>query len=195
MPRPPDPELEGRILRAAELLWRRGGDRTLSMRAVARGARTNTPAVYRRFKNRQDLLRALLLRIAVRTRQEFDQGKTVEQMAEVYLDAAMRRPHEYRLFYSHAGTLSPKKGRGKPRPIRESRPNFAYLEQRLAKRLGGLPQDHTQLALALWATLHGTAMLLLSGSIPDGHEEALRQACRTVVNRMMEWAVVARAQK
>jgi len=188
MPRPPDPKLEERILRAAEVLWRRGGDRTLSMRAVAHAARTNTPAVYRRFKNRQDLMRALLLRIAVRTRQQFEQGKTVEQMAEVYLDSAMHRPHEYRLFYSHAGTLSPKKGQGGPRPIRESRPNFAYLEQRLAKRLGGSPEDHTQLALSLWATLHGTAMLLLSGAIPDGHEEALRQACRGVVKKMIESA-------
>jgi AcrR family transcriptional regulator len=188
MARPPDPELENRILRAAEILWRRGGERTLSMRSVARVAATNTPAVYRRFKNRQDLLRALLLRIAGRTRQHFEQGKTLEQMAEVYLDTAERMPHEYRLFYSYAGMLSPKKGRGEARPIRESRPNFAYLERRLAQELGGAAEDHTQLALAIWATLHGTAMLLLSRSIPEGHEEALRQACLSVVRTMVESA-------
>jgi AcrR family transcriptional regulator len=188
MPRPADPELEERILRAAEVLWRRGGDRTLSMRSVARVAATKTPAVYRRFKNRQELMRALLLRIAQRTRQHFDEGRTLQQMAEVYLDTAIRMPHEYRLFYSYAAALSPKKGRGEPPPIRESRPNFAYLEQRLAQALGGVAEDHTQLALAMWATLHGTAMLLLSRSIPEGHEEALRQACLGVVKKMVESA-------
>ncbi|PYP82066.1 MAG: TetR/AcrR family transcriptional regulator, partial [Blastocatellia bacterium AA13] len=55
MPRQPDPELEGRILHAADVLWRRGGEQALTMRAVAQAAGTNTPAVYRRFKNREDL--------------------------------------------------------------------------------------------------------------------------------------------
>ena len=33
------------------------------MRAVARAAGTNTPAVYRRFRDRDDILRAMLQRI------------------------------------------------------------------------------------------------------------------------------------
>ena len=67
MPRHADPDLEKRVLDAAQKLWRGGGDRTLSMRALARAARTNTPAIYRRFKDRKDILRALLLR--ARTKQ------------------------------------------------------------------------------------------------------------------------------
>jgi AcrR family transcriptional regulator len=188
MPRPPDPELEEKILRAAEVLWRRGGDRTLSMRSVARAAGTNTPAVYRRFKDRQDLLRALLLRIAARTRAYFEQGETVEQMAEAYIDSALRMPHEYRLFYTHGSALHPAKGHGTSRPIRELRPNFGFLEQLLARQLGGMPQDQTELALGVWAVLHGTTMLLLTKSIPQGHEEAMRQACRSVVRKMVERA-------
>ena len=50
MPRHPDPDLEDRILSAAQRLWTRGGEKSLTMRAVARAARTNTPAVYRRFE-------------------------------------------------------------------------------------------------------------------------------------------------
>ena len=38
MPRQPDPELEGRILHAADVLWRRGGEQALTMRAVAKAA-------------------------------------------------------------------------------------------------------------------------------------------------------------
>ena len=92
------------------------------------------------------------------------------------------------MFYTHARELSPPRGSGKPKPIRESRPNFRFVEQLLAKRLGGEAEDHTQLALAVWATLHGTTTLLLSKSIPDGHEEELRKACRAAMKTMLEGA-------
>lgn len=188
MPRQPDPDLEDRILKAAHVLWKRGGEKSLTMRAVARAARTNTPAVYRRFKDREDLIRGLLLHIAARIRRDFEAGETLEQMAEAYVDSAVQQPHDYELFYTHARQLSPKKGSGKARPIRESRPNFAFVEELLAGRLGGVPEDHTQLALAVWATLHGTTMLLLSKAIPEGHEEELRSACRSAMKTMIEGA-------
>jgi|SRR5580692_7742126 len=186
MPRHPDPDLEERVLRAADTLWKRGGEKALTMRAVAQAAGTNTPAVYRRFKDREDLIRGLLLRIAKRIRQQFEQGETMEQMAEAYVDCAIQMANEYELFYTHSRLMSPKKGRGAPRPIRESRPNFAFTEQLLAKRLGGSLDDHTQTALTLWGLLHGTSMLILSKSIPDGHEEALRAACRAGVKAVLE---------
>jgi AcrR family transcriptional regulator len=188
MPRQPDPDLEGRILKAAQVLWKRGGEKSLTMRAVARAAGTNTPAVYRRFRNRQALVRGLLRRIATRIREEFGASTTVEGMAEAYVNSALRDPHEYELFYTHSRWLSPPKGSGRLRPIRESRPNFGFVEQQLAERLGGQPEDHTQLALALWATLHGTTTLLLSKSIPEGHEEELRSSCRAAVKALLDGA-------
>ncbi len=184
MPRHPDPELEERVLHAAEVLWRRGGEHSLTMRAVARAAGSNTPAVYRRFKDREDLIRALLLRIAARLRRYFEQGETMDEMAEAYVEYALRMPHEYELFYTHGNLLTVKNGRG-VRPIRESRPNFGFVEQILAKQLGGQPENHTQLALEIWALLHGTAMLLLSRSIPEGHEDELKKACRAGVKALL----------
>jgi AcrR family transcriptional regulator len=186
MPRHPDPDLEERILKAAQVLWKRGGDKALTMRAVARVAGSNTPAVYRRFKDRQDLVRGLLLKIAGRVREQFAAGTTVEGMAEAYVDAALNEPHEYELFYSNSRWLSPPKGSGRLKPIRESRPNFGFVEEQLAARLGGRSEDHTQLALAVWATLHGTTTLLLSKSIPEGHEEELRAACRAAIKALLE---------
>ena len=184
MPRHPDPDLEERVLRAADGLWRKGGEQALTMRAVARAAGTNTPAVYRRFKNREDLIKGLLLRIAGRIREHFEQGGSLEKMAEAYVEYAVKTPNEYSLFYTYAALMSPRKGRGGTRPIRESRPNFAFAEQLLATRFGGSPEDHTQTALVLWALLHGTSMLLLSQSIP-GHENALREACRAGVRTVL----------
>src|SRR5271166_2436098 len=188
MPRQPDPDLEERILKAAQRLWKRGGDKALTLRAVARTAGTNTPAVYRRFKNRRALVRGLLMHTVSRIGRSFSSLETLEEIAETYVESALADPHEYELFYNYGRELSPPRGSGRPKPIRESRPNFALVERRLAERLGGSVEDHTQLALALWALMHGNTMLLLSKSIPEGHEEELRSACRAAVKSLLEGA-------
>jgi AcrR family transcriptional regulator len=185
MPRHPDPDLEDRILNAAHALWKRGGEKSLTMRAVARAAGTNTPAVYRRFKHRRDLLRGLIRRLQDDIRKRLQVAGSLEEMAETYLEYGLEHPHEYDLFYTHLRELSPRKGPGRLRPIGESRPNVAFAQQQMAQQLGGSPADHSRLALALWATLHGTTMMLLSRAIPEGHEGELRTACRTAVKALI----------
>jgi hypothetical protein len=106
-------------------------------------------------------------------------------MAEAYVEYALRKPHEYELFNSHARWLTPTKGPGRALPIRQSRPNFALTEERLGARLGGSRDDHTRLALALWALVHGTASMLLSQVIPEGHEAEMRSACRAAVKALL----------
>lgn len=185
MPRHPDPEVEQRILKAADALWKRGGERALTMRAVAQAAGTNTPAVYRRFKNRQDLIRALLLRMAGRLRSHFERGDNVEGMSAAYIDYALKSPYEYQLFLKHYRLLDGTTKRGPIRPIRESRPNFAFAEQAIAREFGGSPEEHSQFALMLWALLHGTVTLLLDKSVPEGHEEELLRASRAAVKTLI----------
>lgn len=185
MPRQPDPDLEDRIMKAAQALWKRGGDGALTMRAVARAAGSNTPAVYRRFKNRQVLIQGLLRRIVAEIREPLALAQSIEDFAEVYVEYALQRPHEYELFYSQVRWLSPPKGSGAARPIRESRPNFGLAEEILARQLGGAPGQHTRLALEVWALLHGTVTLLLSKAIPEGHGEELRRACLAAVKTLV----------
>ena len=139
MPRHPDPDLEERILKAADGLWRRGGARALTMRAVARAADTNTPAVDRRFKNREDLIKGILTRLGDRLRERFQRGKTLEEMADGYLQFAIENPHEYELFHTEAHLMNPPKKRALM-PIREFRPNFGFVEQVAARELGGRPE-------------------------------------------------------
>ena len=186
MPRQPDPDLEDRILTAAHALWKRGGEKALTMRGVARAAGTNTPAVYRRFNDRRALVQALVLRTVARLQQHFQAEEGVEGMIETYIEDALRVPHEYELFYTYGHELMPAKMAGRRREIRESRPTFAVVETQLATRLGGTPADHTRLALALWATMHGTVKLLLSKSIPEEQEPELRAACRAAVKTLIE---------
>jgi AcrR family transcriptional regulator len=183
--RPPDPDLENRILDAAQKLWRKGGTRALTMRAVARAADTNTPAVYRRFRDRRDLVRALLRR----SQQEFgailQTCRSVEEAAAAYLRHALARPHEYELFYQYISELSRPDTSGRAPSLKESRPNFVALERMLSEELGGAPQDHRRLALSLWALMHGTATLLLWKAVPPGQEPALRSAFTSVVRALL----------
>jgi len=164
MPRRPDPRLEDKILDAAQKLWKKGGEGALTMRAVAQAAKTNTPAVYRRFRDRDDILRALVQR----TRQEFgalaEQAASPEEAGEVYLDFALSHPHEYELFYQHEYELfysrsSSHKG-NKP-----GRPGVEIIKRKLAERFGGSPDDYTRLTVALWMLAHGAAMLLIAKTI------------------------------
>src|SRR5208282_3832409 len=101
MPRKPDPELEHRILNAAHTLWKRGGEKALTLRAVARVAGTNTPAVYRRFKDRKDLLLALLRHYQNELGDQFRNTHSIEDTAEVYIDYLVQHPHAYELLLTH----------------------------------------------------------------------------------------------
>ena len=101
MARPRDPNLEDRILKAARRLWKKEGQNSLTLRAVARIARTNTPAVYRRFPHRDDILRALLQQTKQEVFQQLTAASSVEDACERYLDFALSHPHEYELYYLH----------------------------------------------------------------------------------------------
>jgi AcrR family transcriptional regulator len=186
MPRQPDPDLQERILNAAQRLWKKGAEKTLTMRAVAKAAGSNTPAVYRRFRNRQDILRALLRRIQQDVGDALRPARSPEEVCECYLEYALSHPHEYELFYTHAYRLSPAARSGRTAPLREHRPAMALVEERLAERLGGSPAEHTRLSLALWTVAHGTAMILISRAIPDEHAAALRSVFSATVKSLID---------
>ena len=135
MPRQPDPHLQERILNAAQKLWKKGADETLTMRAVAQAAGTNTPAVYRRFRNREDILRALLRRIQQDVVSALQPCSCAEEACERYLEFAVSHPYEYELFYTHAYELSAAARSDHASPLREHRPTMQFMESKLAERL------------------------------------------------------------
>jgi AcrR family transcriptional regulator len=184
MPRQADPDLEKRVLDAAQKLWRGGGDRTLSMRALARAARTNTPAIYRRFKDRKDILRALLLRARTKQVEAIQSARSLEEAIDLYIDFALRNPWEYELYYlQEHEQLRPAVSRSP-----EIGPGFTWLQQQLADRLGGPPEAHASLALALWGLAHGTVMLLISKVVPPARAAELRTGCRDAIAVLLKRA-------
>ena len=165
MPRLPDPELEGQILDAAQKLWKQGGERALTMRAVAKAAGTNTPSLYRRFRDRDDILRGLLQRVRLEFAARLASASSPEEACERYLDFALSHPHEYELFYQHNYELyhSPRSRRAQVGPV--GRPARDAMRRKLKERLGGSPEQQEPLLTALWMLGHGAAMLLITKSV------------------------------
>ena len=167
MPPHADPALEKRILDAARKLWHRGGEKALTMRAVAAAARTTTPTVYGRFRNKREIMRELRMLV----RQElFEVLKTAEKPREIcerYISFAFAHPYDYRLLteswpLTHAGV--------------EPKPTSDLMKQRLAGLFGGKPGEYAGLTMALWAMLHGMVMLAISGRADKALQEEMRDA-------------------
>jgi AcrR family transcriptional regulator len=173
VPRRPDPDLEGKILDAAQKLWKKSGEKGLTMRAVAKAAGTNTPSVYRRFRDRDDILRALLQRIRLQIAARMESIRSPEEGCERYLEYALRHPHEYELFYQKQYELfySARSVRAGVKVV--ARPSRDAMKRALSKKLGGSPDDHGRVLIALQMLVHGAAMLLIAKAIlPRDSEEA-----------------------
>jgi AcrR family transcriptional regulator len=154
LPRHPDPDLEQRILDAASRLWARGGEKALTMRAVAKAAGTTTPTVYERYRHRDDILKALRLQTRKDLFAVLRRTSTLRQAIQRHLEFALGHTHAYEVLFD---------GVAKPPSLHEPWPSFNLMRERLAHRLGGTPREHTRLMLALWSLTHGAAMLIIRG--------------------------------
>ncbi len=173
MPRRPDPDLEGKILNAAQRLWKKGGETALTMRRVAQAAGTNTPAVYRRFRDREDILRALLQRIRLEIAAELAGISSPEEGCERYLDYALSHPREYELFFQKEYELFHSARSLRAGIKLTKRPVLDIMRLKVTEKLGGSPDDHDRLLVALRMLVHGAAMLLIAKAIlPKDVEEA-----------------------
>jgi len=179
VPRHPDPDLEQRILGAASRLWARGGEKALTMRAVAKAAGTTTPTVYERYRDRDDILRALRLETRRELFAAVSQTRTLRHAVERHLQFALEHGHGYEVLFD---------GVGKPPSLHEPWPTFNLMRDRIATRLGGKPRDHTRLMLAVWSLMHGTAMLIIRGNFEGVLRTQTVYACLDAFDAMLEAA-------
>ncbi|HEY6372483.1 MAG TPA: TetR/AcrR family transcriptional regulator [Candidatus Sulfotelmatobacter sp.] len=161
MPRHPNPDLEQRILGAASRLWARGGEKGLTMRAVAKAAGTTTPTVYERYRDRDDILRALRLQTRRELFAALSRTRTLREAFHAHLEFALEHSHAYEVLFD---------GVARPPSLHEPWPSFNLMRERVAKRMGGDPRQQTRVMLAVWCLMHGTAMLIIRG----GFEGVLR---------------------
>ena len=143
------------------------------MRRVAQAAGTNTPAVYRRFRDREDILRALLQRIRLEIAAELAGISSPEEGCERYLDYALSHPREYELFFQKEYELFHSARSLRAGIKLTKRPVLDIMRLKVTEKLGGSPDDHDRLLVALRMLVHGAAMLLIAKAIlPKDVEEA-----------------------
>jgi AcrR family transcriptional regulator len=186
MPRHADPDLEKRILDAAQKLWKKGGEKALTMRAVAAAARTTTPTVYQRFASRRAILVALLNRIQQEFLELIECCNSPEELFNHYIDFALDHPLEYELFFAHQDDLFHDIRRRRLPVSEEPRPGVELTKAKLASWMGGNADDYADLQLALWSLGHGTAMLLISKTARDGLAKQLRQTTSAAVSLLVK---------
>ena len=177
MPRTADAGLEARVLDAAYQLWSRRGEKALTMRAVARTAGTTTPTLYQRFRDKRDILELLRKRAQEIMFSYMRRAHSCEEFCLRYFEFALKHSNEYQLIHADWVVRLAKE---------EPRPSFELLKRSLADRLGGAPEQHAGLALALAALLHGTATLLLTKGVPERISRELRHACVAAFETLVE---------
>jgi AcrR family transcriptional regulator len=185
MPRKADARLEGRILEAAYHIWSRRGEHALTMRAVASASGTTTPTLYERFSNKDDLVSLLRRRARLNLFSAIKSSRTSVEVCRRVLDFFVAHPNDYRLITEDWALAFARK---------EHMPSFEFLKRRLSIQLGGKPEQHTLVALALVALLHGTATLLRSVNVHQRISRDFRQACISACASLIQAASAKKAR-
>jgi AcrR family transcriptional regulator len=180
VPRQPDPELEHHILDAASRLWARGGEKSLTMRAVAHAAGTTTPTVYERYHDRDDLLRALRLKTRSELFAALTRTRTLREAVQRQLEFSLEHSYAYEMLFD---------GVAQPPSLYEAWPSFNLMRDRIARRLGGTPRQHNRLLLALWSLMHGAAMLIIRGRFEGMLRIQTIHACLDAFDAIVDCAV------
>jgi len=184
MPRKADAGLEGRIVDVAYRLWSDKGEKALTMRAVAKAARTTTPTLYERFRDKHDLLDFLRERARRRLFAAIQPAKSAGQTCRLALAFVSRHGHEYRLLSSEWATRFAQQ---------KSMPSYQFLREKLADQLGGKPDDHARLALELIVLVHGTAMLRPENDEHRHIAAEFQNACLEACDALIELAAARSA--
>jgi len=171
--------LEQRILGAASRLWARGGEKSLTMRAVAKAAGTTTPTIYERYRDRDDILRSLRLETRRELYAALSRTRTLREAFQRYLDFALEHSRAYEMLFD---------GVAKPPSLHEPWPSFNLMRERMTERLGGSPRQHTRLMLAVWSLMHGAAMLIIRGGFEGVLRAQTAHACLDAFDDMLDGA-------
>ena len=156
------------IAEGLRLVEDKGAD-ALSLREVARGVGVSATAVYRHFPDKRALMTALadegVRRLAAAQAAAAEQAPTLPEAflatGRTYVRFALDNPGLFRTTFTYPGIDGPD-------PANDS---AAFLLHSHALALvDGDEQRARALALHAWALVHGLAMLILDGRVPDDPE-------------------------
>src|ERR1700679_3842692 len=160
-------DLRNGLLEAARSILEEEGLAALSLRAVARKAGVSHAAPYRHFPNHEALLVELAMEGFAELQEEIVAAGTgpglvadrVSDICGAYMRFVARRPALARLMF------------GAQLPHREFFPQLANAADAIGNEIGTALGD-TALGLAVWAAVHGLAMLVLEDVIDLGQRRS-----------------------
>lgn len=175
-PRVHDDALRTRLLESASQVISEHGVGALTVRDVAHRSGTSASAVYALFGGRDALVAAVGdegfrrfgAHLAAVPRTD-DAAADLLALGLAYRDSALADPHFYRVMFDTVGTGAQEPGSGPA----TARPTFVALHDAVARVLDdlGVPADPEQVALVLWAQVHGLVQLELAGLLPGSPDE------------------------
>ena len=115
------------------------------MRALAKAAHTNTRRSIVGLETEKQILGTLVQRTQQDLFAALEPSVSLQDAFRRILEFALAHPHPWQLI--NTGVFS---------KVNAARPNFEFIKGRSAEWLGGSPEDHTGLVLALWALVHGS---------------------------------------
>lgn len=160
-------DLRNALLNSARAILEGDGLEGLSLRAVARGAGVSHAAPYRHFPNHEALLVELAVEGFVELRDEIvsaasGTGMESDRIANIgaaYMRFVARRPALASLMF------------GPQLPNRDRFPQLGEAADAIGNEIGSALHD-SALGLAVWASVHGLAMLILRNVIDLGQRKA-----------------------
>jgi AcrR family transcriptional regulator len=151
MPRKADPNLERTIVDAAIRLLEKGGLEAITMREVAKAARTTTPTLYERFTDRDALLRAITDIYRDELSRRFDAHDSIERMGDKFLEFCIEKPHAIELLIERVAQNLKGDVKG---------PIYSMVRSNLMKLNGFPPKQAEELTLATTSTIAGAALMM-----------------------------------
>jgi len=160
-------DLRNALLDAARKILEEESLAQLSLRAVARRAGVSHAAPYRHFPNHESLLVELAIEGFVELRAELQaagsaSGAESDRIAKIgaaYMRFVVRRPELTSLMF------------GPQLPNRDAFPELGTAADAIGAEIGAALHD-SALGLAVWAAVHGLAMLILRNVIDLGQRKS-----------------------
>lgn len=179
-----------RIAAITRTLLETEGPEAVSMRRIAAEVGITPMAIYHHFANREALLAEVTAREfdhlaasfgAQPARASFEQRMIT--IADIYLDYAFRQPRVFDYVFSQSRADA----RTYPTSFRNREsPTLNYVADQIQdamKKKQIRKDDVWELAMEVWALLHGYMMLHRAGRIALSHEE-VRQLCHRGIRRL-----------
>jgi len=185
-------DLRRSLVQAALRAIERHGVGELSLRAVARSLNVSPRAPYRHFATKEDLLAAVAVEgyamwasfLEEQIAGEKDPVERLRIAVESYVLFAVEHPAAFRVMYAPFATVS----ENAPDLVRVRTEGHAGMMEAIAgaQKAGALREgDPMLLALTLWSTMHGLAVLLVEGQLGRYERPVEAKKMSTVVAHLL----------